>query len=400
MDNKDLYIPSLGLACALDPSAYHNISPLYLLIPWSTSLLHAQRQYNISFSPCKYLDMAANEELFDLSLFAESPAYDRHITVPHIPLPRPEDHGDPLQRPRLRSHTVSTDYANKPLPPLPRRMRYPKPRYAGLRGCDVESRCILRRIQRIGSNERSNSDGNTLLQRRNGGTPPQLTLSVPQAQPWSNRGTASAMIWMPEEQMWLVTGEVGRQTDAEDLSPPPAYTTQSYTPPSYTQRTYPHSEPSPNLPPSFDLTPPMTPIQQQLQSLIQPPLDRDEERLSPLFAEAMNSVPMTDPNELFSSQLTLDTELAMERSLAEQIPRPKSAAERSFRSLNPEPISPISVPVRSVSAASRSSWARSDTSDTQSFYSAVSVNLSQPTHSANRWAGLAQRVARPDVTRD
>lgn len=336
--------------------------------------------------------MDDNEALFDLSLFAESPAFDRHFTVPHIPLPSQQDHGENHYQTRSRSYTVSNDYTNKPLPPLPRRRTCPRPRISGQRGCEVDSRCILKRIQRIGSNEQPNSQPDTLLQRRNPTSPPQLTLSVPQANQ-RGRTPASAMVWMPDEQMWLVAGEVEQDINARNYpSPPPAYTPPSYTPVYFTR-----SEPSPTIAPPFDLTPPLTPIQHQLQSLIQPPTQRDEERLSPLFQEAMNSVPMMDPEALIPSQLTLDTNLAIERSLSEEYLRPQSAMERSFSDANSVSSARVNVPVRSVSAGSRMSRARSDTSDTRSFYSAMSVDLSQPASSASRWAGLARRVAGPEA---
>jgi len=338
--------------------------------------------------------MAVNEGLFDLSLFAESPACDRHFTIPHVPLPRQQHQGESLRQPRLRSHTVSNDYSNKPLPPLPLRRTCPKPKVSGSRGCDMDSRCILKRIQRVGSNEQPTGQVNTLLQRRNPTSPPQLTLSVPQTHPW-NRTAASAMVWMPDEQMWLVAGEVEREINARDYSSPPAYT-----PPSYTPRAFTRSEPSSSIPPPFDLTPPMTLIQHQLQSLIHPPTERDEERLSPLFQEAMNSVPMVESEEFSSDQLTLDMDLAIERSLSEQSPRPQSAVDRSFTDVSPESAARVSIPVRSVSAGSRMSHARSDTSDTRSFYSAMSVDLSQPANSASRWAGLARRVAMREAAMD
>lgn len=338
--------------------------------------------------------MAVNEELFDLSLFAESPAYDRHFTVPDVPLPREQHRGESPQQPRFRSHTVSNDYVNKPLPPLPRRRVCSRSRISGSRGCEVDSRCILKRIQRIGSDEQRAGQARTLLRRRNPTSPPQLTLSVPQAHPW-DRDPASAMVWMPDEQMWLTAGEVEREMNAHDYSSPPAYT-----PPSYIPRAFTRSEPSPSIPPPFDHTPPMTPIQRQLHSLIQPPTERDEERLSPLFQEAMNSVPMMDLDDLFPDQLTLDTDLAIERSLSERSPRPQSAVERSFSDVSPELAACVSVPVRSVSAGSRISQARSDASDTRSFYTAKSVNLSQPASLASRWAVLARRVARPEAAMD
>ena len=327
--------------------------------------------------------MSNPDELFDLSLFAESPTFDHHFSIPRTTR---SQHREEFQPPRLYQPTLPREYQNKPLPPLPqRRLR--------ARGCDVESRCILRRIQRIGSNEQSHRQRDTLLQRRNPNSPPQLMLSVPQSQP-QNRQPASAMIWMPEEQMWLISGESAQQ-DVTFQNPYPS-------PPPYSPRDYTRSEPSPNIPPPFDLTPPLTPVQHQFQTLMQRPhepftnLTTDsttEERMSPAFQEAMNSVPMMDPTELFLPSLSINTNITSHPD--NQNLRPQTALERSASAVSPPSPRP-NRPVRSVSAGSRSSYNyRSDSSDTRSFYSAVSVDLTQSTNSASRWAGLAQRIARP-----
>lgn len=326
--------------------------------------------------------MDTPDELFDLSLFAESPTFDRHFTTRQVP--RPQHHEEPPRQPRLYEPMMPRDYQNKPLPPLPQRRYRPRPKYP--RGCDMESRCILKRIQRIGSNDHRNSRSETLLQRRNPTSPPQLTLSVPQSHPW-NRHPASAMIWMPDEQMWIIAGEVQQDVPYQNGYP---------LPPPYSPRGFTRSEPSPNIPVPFDLTPPMTPVQHQFQTLIQRSVEpqRQEERMEetmfPLFQEAMNSVPMMDPGELFLPSLNINTNVGSNQNL-----RPQSALERSASVVNPPSLrSPRSVPVRSASAGSRSSHHfRSDSSDTRSFYSAVSVDLTQPENSAGRWAGLAQRIA-------
>lgn len=145
----------------------------------------------------------------------------------------------------------------------------------------------------------------------------------------------------------------------------------------------------------------MTPVQHQLQSLIQPPIDRDEERLSPLFQEAMNSVPMMDPGELFFPPFP---SLNTASSTSHQTLRPYTALPSPITDV----VSPQSSrgrrstgPVRSVSAGTRGSNSRSDTSDTtRSYHSAMSIDLSQPANSASRWAGLARRVARSNSATD
>ena len=341
----------------------------------------------------------ASNELVDLSLFAESPTVDHHFSVSCEARPQHYEFYAPS---RYRSHTVPNDYTNKPLPPLPHR-RLCRP-IARVSGCEPDSRCILKRIQRIGSNEQPPTQADSLLQRRNPLSPPALTLSVPSSQPW-NRNPASAMVWMPDEQMWLVAGEERREEANQSI-----YQTAYPSPPSYTPRPITRSEPSPTIPPPFDLSPPLTPIQHQLQSLIQPPTERDEEpsspffpesinqrdeeRFSPLFQEAMNSVPMLDPRELFLPSLTLNTNVGPEQSgPISQLLRPQSAVERPTSSDLSSPLGARRTPLRSASAASRVSHARSDTSESRSYYSAMSVDLTRPEHSASRWAGLARRVA-------
>ena len=347
--------------------------------------------------------------LVDLSLFAESPTNDLYFSIP--PLNRHRSYGDTHGPPRYRSHTIPGDYINKPLPPLPSRTICARTRVNASRAADEESRCILKRIQRIGSNDHSTGRTNTLLQRRNRNSPPELTLSVPRSNPW-NGNPASAMIWMPDEQMWLIAGETQRETANQSL-----YQTAYPSPPSYTPRAPPLSEPLPTIQHPGDLTPPLTPIQSQLQSLIQPPPPRDEERLSPLFQEAMNSVPMLDPEELVIPSLTVDTNLNPQCDSWMQLLRPQSALERSTShsstfersnshttplersasDVSPQSTARMSGPMRSASAGSRASHSRSDTTDTRSYYSAMSVDLSQPSSSATRWAGLAKRVARPEA---
>ena len=325
-------------------------------------------------------------ELVDLSLFAESPTRDHHFSVRQIS--RQVRFDEALPAPRYRSRTIPADYTNKPLPPLPSRRLRSRPRPSASRGCEPE--CILKRIQRIGSNDSSTSQPSALLQRRNPLSPPALTLSVPSSRPW-NRNPASAMVWMPDEQMWLITGEE-QQEPIGQAANQAAYPS----PPAYTPRAAPRSEPLPNIPPPFDLTPPLTPVQYQLQSLIQPPRRRDDERLSPLFQEAMNSVPMMDQEQYFPPSLSIDTTLGAQNASFSQHLRPQSTLERSASDVSPQSTPRHSAPTRSASAGSRISHSRSDSSESRGYRSSTSGDLTQPANSAKRWAGLAKRIAKPE----
>ena len=330
--------------------------------------------------------MAEDFALVDLSLFAESPTNDHSFSMPRVSRQQRSEETAALSR--YRSQTLPSNYTNKPLPPLPTRRLCPRPRVAGSRGCETENRCILKRIQRMGSHDQSPSPTDTLLQRRNPLSPPALTLSVPQSQPW-NRNPASAMIWLPDEQMWIITGE-GQRSDTE----PSTYQAAYPSPPPYTPRPIARSEPSSSIRASYDLTPPLTPVQCQLQSLIQPPSQRDEERLSPLFQEAMNSVPMLDPEELILPSLSVDTNLTSGRDSLSRFLRPQQGLERSASDVSPQSTPRFSGPVRSASAGSRVSYARSDTSDRRSFHSAMSADSARTAKSADRLSELARRVAR------
>ncbi|KAL8796793.1 MAG: hypothetical protein Q9195_000876 [Heterodermia aff. obscurata] len=191
---------------------------------------------------------------------------------------------DPVIRPLPRSYTL------KPLPPLPPK-KLCKPRPSRARA-DAQSRCILNRLKKTRS-EDPTSHRHPLQQRRNVTSAPQLTLTLPLSARGSTT-TAPEMIWLPDEQMWLVTDH----TRAQDYQPsPPQY--------SATQR-----QPSPSI--YSDRTPPLTPdlssprnplideeglspIQLQFRSLVV-----DEERHSPLFQEAMQTI--EDVNPMRSSQ--------------------------------------------------------------------------------------------------
>ena len=355
--------------------------------------------------------MAGPEELVDLSLFATSPTFDHHSALPPN-LPGQQHNVQPDAYPlRNFSRPLPRDYSSKPLPPLPRR-RCPTPRCATPRRCDIESHCIIDKIKRARSHERPPTQNpnllpwrnltsptpqlglsayqeNTLLQRRNPTSPaPQLTLSAPQSNSRS-LSAASAMIWMPEEQMWLIPGEVRRDviSSHEPDPAPPAYT------PAYASRNFTRSEPSPTIRSPDDLTPPMTPIQVQLERLLdqrreeplpQPPsILRDEERFSPLFQEAMNSVPMVDPADLAPPAL-FPSQAGKERSRTSNSPasRAQNATAVDSRS-------------RSLSLGSQAAHSRNLSSSTRSFHTAVEDFNSDANSATRSWSGVAKKIARP-----
>ncbi len=357
--------------------------------------------------------MAGVEELVDLSLFATPPAFDRHFALTDVP----EQYHNLLQDPhplRNFSRPLPRDYSSKPLPPLPRR-RCPTPRCSTPKRCDIESHCIINKFKRARSNEQTPPQNtstiqrrsltsptpqlgfsayqeNTLLQRRNPSSPaPQLTLSAPQSNSRS-LGTASAMVWMPEEQMWLITGEVHRDviSSHEPLAAPPAYT------PTYAPRNFTRSEPSPTIRSQDDLSPPMTPVQIQLERLLeqqqreplpQPPsILRDEERFSPLFQEAMNSVPMVDPADLAPPSLFSDP-VGKER--------PRTANNPASRPQNSMTLDPRS---RSLSVGSHATHSRNASSST--FHTAVEDFNSDSDCATRSWSGVARKIARPASATD
>lgn len=249
--------------------------------------------------------MSGTEGLVDLSLFATSPTDDRHFAPSNAP---PTEHvygGVPCSRSRREgSCPLPRSFAMKPLPPLPPRRTCRRRPARGRH--DVNSRCILMRIKRIRLDDSPGHESPTIQQRRNTNTTPQLTLSVPPPLREGNLDRAEraeraerterpTMIWMPEEQMWLVQ-------DEDDSNPPPYYWNHTF-PASQPEHRYTRSEPSPDSNAHFDLSPfsPFSPVRSQFLSLMessrhQRPSDR--ERLNPLFQEAVHTVPLTDISPL------------------------------------------------------------------------------------------------------
>ena len=193
------------------------------------------------------------------------------------------------------------------------------------------------------------------------------------------------MVWMPDEQMWLIAGDVQRDviSSHEPYAAPPAYTPRNFT----------RSEPSPTIRSPDDVTPPMTPVQIQLERLLdqrgreplpQPPsILRDEERFSPLFQEAMNSVPMTDPADLAPPCLF---------SEPGNKERPQTANGSALRSQTSTAMDPRS---RSLSVGSQAVHSRNVSSSTRSFHSAVEDFGNDASSATRSWTGLARKIARP-----
>ena len=323
--------------------------------------------------------MSEDEQLVDLSLFSLSPADDRHFAVYD-----PESNDDHSRQQGNHGRPIQRNLTSKPWTRCPQRKFCAGASIA--RAADEDSPCILARIRRTVTPPTNNRDrDNTLLQRRNPSSVPRLTLSVPQSSP-RHRHTASAMTWMPDEQMWLIQNEMPRDVLAAQTAypPPPAYS-----PPRNPPLDRSRSVPTSSIPPLFDLTPPLTPIQAQLQTLIQRP---GEDRVSPLFQEAMNSVPMTDSTDL--------DQPSSHRSTPDNVraPRAQTAYESLPLSLSPQAPGAWQIPARSrsASATTRSSRVISDSSSTRSFHSAresMSEDLTEPTISARRWHSLARKIA-------
>ena len=367
-------MPSLGSACASTPSN----DPFHICHHAATDLYSSDITLHSVLSRW-HVNMSEDEPLVDLSLFSLSPADDRHFAVHD-----PDFHDDHSRHQREYSRPFQGDLTNRPWPRRPQRRLCPG---ASVAKWEEDSRCILARIRRTVTPPTVNRDrDNTLLQRRNPSSVPRLTLSVPQSTP-RHMHTASAMRWMPDEQMWLIENEVQRDVlPAQTTYPSPP----AYSPPRNPPLDRSRSVPTSSIPPLFDLTPPLTPIQAQLQTLIQPP---GEDRLSPLFQEAMNSVPMTD-------SMDLEQPSSDRSSLYNfRAQRAQTTYESSPQILSPRISEAWQIPARSRSASvtTRSSRIISDTSSGRSFYSAresISDDLTEPALSARRWHGLARRIVR------
>ncbi|MCJ1236283.1 hypothetical protein MMC14_004262 [Varicellaria rhodocarpa] len=244
-----------------------------------------------------------NSGLVDLSLFAVSPT-SHEFTIPEIPayeghsyeghshnaqndhrfydeIPAYQRYYDEIawQDENGRTYrSIPHASTNKPLPPLPRR-RLCERRVDPRREDINPPRCILARMRRVRTYPPNSSEGrnqsNSIQQRRNTLTSaPQLTLTVPQLHLGQERGRpAVPMVWMADEQMWLIADDVGFDT----------YHSSSFDPQPY--HTLPRSARS--EPYSARRDSELSPVRSQFRTLME---RRSEQRSSPDFQDAVNGV--------------------------------------------------------------------------------------------------------------
>ncbi|KAI4266225.1 MAG: hypothetical protein L6R38_008874 [Xanthoria sp. 2 TBL-2021] len=280
--------------------------------------------------------MADHEGLVDLSLFATSPTNDRHYVVDDDPPADRIFRARPAGMASLHyGYPLPRCYTMKPLPPLPPR-KLCRRRGSGGRP-DFTSRCILTRMKRHRIGDDNFGRRVTIQQRRNGPTTetPQLTLTLPPSATHPSTRVASAMVWMPDEQMWLTADEIPSQlprTATNNNNQQSAYVENTF----YSQRPdYPRSEPSPGPYTYYDITPPdESPVLSQFRSLLTEP--RNEEMLSPLFQEAIQSVPFSDSASLYSRPSEEFERIQQrQRQHSEEERQPsRSSGQQSFHSAN------------------------------------------------------------------
>ena len=239
------------------------------------------------------------EELVDLTLFAESPTDDRHFNLGE----RRSSERNRLELPwynlsQQDPSTRSRAYTTTALTPVPKRRPRRKTKF--LRSNDLGNSCILARIRRIRSEgEEHIPTNNSIQQRRNVPAMPQLTLSEPQ-QSINNARLPTPMVWVEDEQMWLISNENPPSVITRDeRSPPPSYTPYDYVP------EYARSEPSPR-----NSWMDVSPVRSQFRTLMEPrAIIRDDDRLSPAsFQEAVQAVPDIDGPVLPTSTPSLPYE--------------------------------------------------------------------------------------------
>ena len=330
-------------------------------------------------------------ELVDLSLFAVSPTNDSHFAVLNPPSPLYLSSRSAYTENTLRAYAENTlrqhDYrpprscTMKPLPPLPSRGlggRRGGPLYQERN--DVQSNCILRRIRRPRPDDLPPYENrHTIPQRRNIPPPPQLTLSVPQSTQRQRSHTApSPMVWLPDEQMWLISDEAHPDLGNEVYED---------SPPAYTRRNYSRSESPPASYLQYDLTPPLTPVQDQLRSLLEP-RERERTSSSALGREPMQSEMPRAPAMADWSASYFPPSSEPEPLLREQR-YPSIEVERDF-DLSGDAASDLSS--RTTSFRSTVSAFEDDGAE------AVERKPSLPESSTYRWGGMARRVARPAST--
>ena len=321
--------------------------------------------------------MSWKEGLVDLSLFASSPTNDEHFSVPNISSvigpPRISENTlkqstEPIREfygPNDALQYASDPYASKPLPRLPPRticgaINIPRER-------NIETACILSRMKRKRNSASPITDENNLLRRRNLASPPQLTLSAPQPAT-ETRPAPSEMVWMPDEQMWLIIGGGSRQprTDPEQYPILPAYS-----PPS----SYARSEPPASRPSEWSISPPVSPVspmKNQAQSVVQPP---EEERLSPLFQQAISSVPTI---EAFGAPPPPADERTIRRKPLRSPPLRSTSASNT-----PPPVPPLPVEMPTFLTTPRDPMSRAASACTN--YTTAASHNSSPSSASDHF---------------
>jgi len=445
----------LHLLCSNSLAAFLTATPGWLRCSLTLSSFFFSSESNVSHTGKS--TMATQDELVDLSLFAESPTRDWRFTASDVPPyysdwettinnifppsrqnlqsqrhtgsnippdfylpthrcvgddhpPQPHDtyqrrYYDPPNQPVVRP--LPRSYTLKPLPALPSR-RFCKSRPSKARS-EVQTRCILQRLKKTRSADLTTDRSDSLQLRRNLQSAPQLTLNVPSAQ--NNLRRAPEMVWLPDEQMWLVTDQHERDRTTSPL-----------------QQSAPlcRPQPSPSIYSYPDTTPPLTPdvpqprnpfidaeglspIQSQFRSLI-----FDEERRSPLFQEATSTVP--DIHSTIEAIMNYESDEdwplydpAMYESPVEEPASPESPDTPDtpysyYDDIEREWNSAVSVASRGEVSGP---WHSRDTSD-QSYYSAVS-SIEEFTRGDDDpvdyylghtpvWAGIAKSISRRPST--
>lgn len=235
----------------------------------------------------------------DLSLFATSPSDGRPFATSYIsPTHRGTEDISCYHAQRQLNLSQQRNYTMKTLPPLPRKKLCR--RRSQTRRCEPASQCILDRLKRTRTHDQSGAQRPTLQQRRNHTTTPVLTLSIPTSTGQEGRGARRervprpTMVWMPDDQMWLIQDHTPFNSNSHVRSyiPPPNRVAYRYT----------RSEPSPEPSALFDLAP-LSPFQREPVQRDEEPPDEirnqflrlmrpeEDERLSSLFQEAIQSVP-------------------------------------------------------------------------------------------------------------
>lgn len=304
----------------------------------------------------------AGDGLVDLSLFATSPADDRHFAVLRETPPERN-----YRSQSELSFPPSWRAAMKPLPAVPTRRLCKRSAIRGQH--DANSRCILERIKRIRVADHAGVASPTIQQRRSATTTPPLTLNVsasrldatatpqvtlsgPPLVTRDGRDSRPTLIWMPNEQMWLVQSE--RPQDINH------YFWVLRSSPNQPAIRYARSEPSPDSNTHLDLSP-LSPVRSQFLSLIE---TSDQGRLTPLFQEAVQTVPLTDISSVAMPEFVPASDVS--------VAMPAFVPASDFSVSRP----PLPSPPASDRKTAEASWP-DDSSEYESYHTASSFRMTR-----------------------